>query len=76
MDFGSMAEKAKDLLGKNDDKVDQALDKAGEIAKGKFAGHDEQIDSLTQKGKDYDFSGGEGQQPPAEQPPVEQPPAE
>ncbi len=75
MDFGAMAGKAKDLLGKNDDKVDQAMDKAGEFAKGKFAGHEGQIDGLVQKGKDYDFSGG-GQRPPAEQPPVEQPPAE
>ncbi|WP_219413121.1 antitoxin [Pseudonocardia nigra] len=37
-------DKAKDLLNQHDDKVDQGLDKAGEAAKGRFAGHDEQID--------------------------------
>jgi hypothetical protein len=37
-------DKAKDLLGKHDDKVDPALDKAGVAAKGRFAGHDEHID--------------------------------
>ena len=37
-------DKAKDLMNQHDDKVDQALDKAGEAAKGRFAGHDEQID--------------------------------
>ena len=51
-------EKAKELLGKHDDKVDQAMGKAGEFAKGKFEGHDEQIDKATQMGKDYDFGGG------------------
>jgi antitoxin protein of toxin-antitoxin system len=51
-------EKAKEMLGKHDDKVDQAMDKAGEFAKGKFQGHDEHIDKATQMGKDYDFSGG------------------
>jgi len=51
-------EKAKEMLGKHDDKVDQVIDKAGEVAKGKFQGHDEQIDKVTQMGKDYDLSGG------------------
>jgi hypothetical protein len=37
-------DKAKELIGQHDDKVDQGLDKAGEFAKGKFAGHDEHID--------------------------------
>jgi hypothetical protein len=45
---GSMSfmDKAKDLLNQHDDKVDQALDKVGEAAKGRFAGHDAQIDGL------------------------------
>jgi hypothetical protein len=42
-------DKAKEMLGQHDDKVDQGLDKAGEAAKGKFAGHDEHID----KGVDF-----------------------
>jgi hypothetical protein len=37
-------DKAKELLNQHDDKVDQALDKGGEEAKGRFAGHDSQID--------------------------------
>jgi hypothetical protein len=37
-------DKAKDLLNQHDDKVDQALDKAGEAAKGRFAGHEGHID--------------------------------
>ena len=80
----SFLDKAKELLGKNDDKVDSALDKVGELAKQKFQGHDEQIDKATQFGKDYDFSGGTkagGEAPPpaeelAEAPAEEQPPAQ
>ncbi|MFD1528566.1 antitoxin [Pseudonocardia aurantiaca] len=37
-------DKIKQALNQHDDKVDQGLDKAGEAAKGRFAGHDEQID--------------------------------
>lgn len=37
-------DKAKELLTKHDDKVDQGLDKAGEMAKNRMPGHDEQID--------------------------------
>jgi len=76
----SFLDKAKALLGKNDDKVDQALDKIGGMAKEKFQGHDEQIDKATQFGKDYDFSGGTeagGEAaPPAEPPAEEKPPAQ
>lgn len=71
MDFKSLTEKAKGLLAKHDDKVDQALDKAGEAAKQKFAGHDEQIDKVVEKAKEHDWDGpGEGgEQPPGENPP-------
>jgi hypothetical protein len=37
-------DKAKDLMNQHDDKVDQALDKAGEAAKDRFAGREEHID--------------------------------
>jgi len=70
-----LLDKARELLGKHDDKVDQAIDKVGEVAKEKFQGHEEQIDKVTQMGKDYNFSGGEPAaeaEPPAE----EQPPAQ
>jgi len=43
---------------KSSDPRQAPLDKAGEFAKGKFEGHDEQIDKATQMGKDYDFGGG------------------
>ncbi|HTF48328.1 MAG TPA: antitoxin [Pseudonocardia sp.] len=71
-------EKAKEMLGKHDDKVDQAMDKAGEFAKGKFQGHDEQIDKAAQMGKDYDFSGGTaapGEAAPPAEGPEGRPPA-
>jgi hypothetical protein len=42
-------DKAKELLNQHDDKVDQGLDKAGEAAKGRFAGHDEQVDQGVDK---------------------------
>jgi hypothetical protein len=44
-----LMDKAKDLLNQHDDKVDQALDKAGDTAKGRFAGHDERIDGLVDR---------------------------
>lgn len=65
-------DKAKEMLGQHDDKVDQGLDRAGEAAKQKFQGHDDMIDKATEAGKNYDFNGGqraEGQ-PPAEEPPA------
>ena len=40
-------DKAKELLGKHDDKVDQALNKAGDAAKKKFAGNEQHIDTAT-----------------------------
>ena len=39
-------DKAKEMIDQHDEQVDQALDKAGELAKDKFAGHDAQIDGL------------------------------
>jgi len=40
-----LMDKAKDLLGKHDDKVDQGLEKGGEVAKQRVTGHDEHIDT-------------------------------
>lgn len=48
----SFIDKIKDLAGKHDDKVDQGLDKAGDVAKNKASGHDEQIDKVVGKAKD------------------------
>jgi polyhydroxyalkanoate synthesis regulator phasin len=53
MDFTSLKEKALQLLGKHPDQVNQVIDKVSEIAKGKMAGHDEQIDTLAQQVKDH-----------------------
>lgn len=41
--IGDAVEKAKDFVEENPDKVDQGLDKAGELAKGQF-GHGSEID--------------------------------
>ncbi|WP_028934214.1 antitoxin [Pseudonocardia spinosispora] len=65
MDFGSLAGKAKEMLGEHDDKVDQALEKAGEFAKSKFEGHDAQIDKVVEMGQNYDFGGSENRPEPA-----------
>lgn len=59
-------DKAKDLLNQHDDKVDQALDKAGEAAKARFAGHDEQIDSLVDRAQETTGAGDTTQAGPAE----------
>ncbi|AEA27313.1 hypothetical protein GCM10023403_39630 [Pseudonocardia benzenivorans] len=65
-------DKAKEMLGQHDDKVDQGLDKAGDLAKERFAGHDDQIDGAVGKAKE---ATGEGDttaapaEPPADQPP-------
>lgn len=42
----SFLDRAKDLLNQHDDTVDQGLDKAGDAAKGRFAGHEGHIDGL------------------------------
>lgn len=73
----SFLDKAKELLNQHDDKVDQALDKAGEAAKGRFAGHEDQIDGLTRKAKGATGGGDTTQAPPsapAEQEPPPPPP--
>ncbi|GAY09942.1 antitoxin [Pseudonocardia sp. N23] len=46
-----LMDKAKDLLNQHDDKVDQGLDKAGEAAKSRFAGHEDHIDGVVGKAK-------------------------
>ena len=73
----SFLDKAKDLLNQHDDKVDQALDKAGEMGKQKFAGHDGQIDGLIDQAQQRTGAGDTTQAPPVVVPPAEgQPPAQ
>jgi MT0933-like antitoxin protein len=70
-------DKAKELLNQHDDKVDQALEKAGEAAKERFPGHDEQIDQGVDRLQQMTGAGDTTQQatPPPEHPPEgEQPP--
>jgi hypothetical protein len=47
-----LMDKAKDAAGKHGDKVDEGMDKAGEMAKEKTGGqHDDKIDQGVEKGK-------------------------
>ena len=73
----SFLDKAKELLNQNDDKVDQALGKAGDLAKQKFAGHDSEIDGLVGQARQHTGDGDTTQAPPPAAPPAEgQPPAQ
>lgn len=40
----SFLDKAKDLISKNDEKVDEAIEKAGDLADKKFEGHSDKVD--------------------------------
>jgi hypothetical protein len=51
IDFGGLADKAKDLVNEHGDKIEDGLDKVGDFAKQKF-GHEEQIDSAVDKLQD------------------------
>ncbi|MEN3302152.1 MAG: hypothetical protein V7633_4210 [Pseudonocardia sp.] len=67
-------DKAKEMLGQHDDKVDQGLDKVGDMATEKY-GHGEQVDKgvdfLQQRTGEGDTTGarGEAPAPEGEQPP-------
>ncbi|WP_433783181.1 antitoxin [Actinomycetospora sp. CA-101289] len=77
MDFGSMADKAKDWAGKNPDKADSFVEKGEDFADSRFGGHEGQVDQAGQKAKDYLHGGQEqpGEQaPPPPPPPGEEPP--
>ncbi len=70
----SFLDKAKELLDQHDDKVDQGLDKAGDLAKTKFAGHDQQIDAVIDQAQQRTGAGDTTQAPPPAAPPAEAPP--
>ena len=70
----SFLDKAKELLDQHDDKVDQGLDKAGDLAKTKFAGHDQQIDAAIDQAQQRTGAGDTTQAPPPAAPPAEAPP--
>ena len=71
IDFDALKGKAEDALREHGDKIEQGLDKAGDFAKSKFAGHDEQIDGGIEKAKSFldkfdDKPDEQPQQPPAQ----------
>ncbi|WP_037074714.1 antitoxin [Pseudonocardia spinosispora] len=68
MELGNLVNKVKEWAGKNPDKADSAVDKGTGMVKQKFAGHDSQIDSASEKAKNYLHGSGE-QQKQQEQPP-------
>jgi hypothetical protein len=65
--LGDMVNKAKEWAGDNPEKADSFVDKGSEALKGKFAGHEDQVEQFSDKAKDY-LHGGENQ-PQGEQPP-------
>jgi MT0933-like antitoxin protein len=66
VDFGSMADKAKDWAGKNPDKADSFVEKGEDFANSRFGGHEAQVDKAGQKAKDFLH---DGQEQPGEQAP-------
>ena len=51
IDLGGLADKAKDLAEQHGDKIEQGVEKAGELVKGRF-GHEEQVDGVVDKIQD------------------------
>ncbi|MDQ1426595.1 MAG: hypothetical protein QOK39_71 [Acidimicrobiaceae bacterium] len=48
MDFGDLANKAKDLAADNADKISDAIDKVGDIV-GETLGHEDKVDLVGKK---------------------------
>ncbi len=69
-------DKAKELLGKHDDKVDQGLNKAGDAAKKKFAGHEQHVDTATKFARERTGTGDSTTEQPGEEPPQGQQPGQ
>jgi hypothetical protein len=51
IDFGDLTNKAKDLVEKHGDKIEDGVEKAGDFAKKRF-GHEEQVDKVVDKIQD------------------------
>jgi hypothetical protein len=65
-----LMEKIRGLLHQHDDKADQGIEKAGEMAKTKVEGHDEQIDQAVDKLQQMTGDGDTTEPtPPGESPP-------
>jgi hypothetical protein len=48
IDFDGLKNKAADLVEKHGDKIEEGVEKAGDLAKKRF-GHDEQVDNVVDK---------------------------
>jgi hypothetical protein len=57
MGIGDFVNKAKEFADQHDEQVDQGLDRAGDVAKERFAGHDSQIDSAVDRAQQYTGAG-------------------
>ena len=57
MGFGDFVNKAKKLADQHDEQVDQGLDRAGDEANKRFAGHEGQVDSAVDKAQQYTGAG-------------------
>ena len=72
MGFGDFANKAKEFADQHDEQVDQGLDRAGDMANERFAGHEGQVDSVVDRAQQYtgdgDSSAPEGGDPAQEVP--------
>ena len=71
MDVGGMADKAKEWAGNNPEKADSFVEKGEDAVNERFAGHDEQVDKMGDRAKDY-LHPEQGEAPPP--PPDEAPP--
>jgi antitoxin protein of toxin-antitoxin system len=71
MGFSDFTNKAKELADQHDEQVDQGLDRAGDMAKDRFAGHEGQIDAGVDRAQQYTGAGdttNAGTEPGAEVP--------
>lgn len=73
VDFGKMADQAKDWAGENPEKADSYVDKGADVVGQRF-GHEEQVDQAGEKAKDFLHGGQQEGQAPPPPPPGEEPP--
>jgi hypothetical protein len=52
MNIDNLKQKAQDAAGQHGDKLEGAMDKSADQAKQRF-GHEEQIDSATERGREF-----------------------
>jgi MT0933-like antitoxin protein len=53
VNMDELKQKAQGLTEQHGDKLEGAVDKGSQFAKDRFDGHDEQIDSMAGRAKDY-----------------------